>query len=58
MVQKGKFSAGADALVSTLKKVDFLHTAFESSLLDTPEHYYISTARLISTELLTHVYGE
>ena len=26
MVQKGKFSAGAEAFVSTLKKVDFLHT--------------------------------
>ncbi len=26
MVQKGKFSAGADAFVSTLKKVDLLHT--------------------------------
>lgn len=42
MVQKGKFSAGADCLVSTLKKVDFLQ-----NFRNVPNYYPIKRTERI-----------
>ena len=48
MVQKGKFSAGAEALVNTLKNVDFLSRAkIKRYIEEPPNNGHIGTKHFV-----------